>query len=138
MSTTNSGSGMKTILITVGITGVLGALAYFLFLKKSAPLAAVVPPLQVTGWTNGTFTYKLGTMTGQITPTTQQGVAIKGANAGPYSLVINDYDGSGYDILTLNGTTQNEVYVAGNGSISFMGRPGNNKNFVGRPGNNKH
>lgn len=111
----------------------LGGLGTWLgsLFKPSTTSSTAVPPLIVTNWNAGTFNYTLGTMSGQVTPATPQGTPIKGANAGNYSIQVNDYDGTGYDIIAFNGTIQNSIYVTANGSFSFVGRPGNHRNFSG-------
>lgn len=129
--------GTGTIIaISVGAIAVIGTAAYFLFRKNTVPGSgaggtAAVPPVIVSGWKNGNAMYSIAGTTGVLST---NGTATK-AGSGPYSIQVNDWDGSGYDVTVLNGSNVvNEVYLTGNGSFSFLGKPGVGHAFLGQPG----
>jgi hypothetical protein len=97
----------KTVM-TVGFLALAGLLIY----KFMNPTA---PPLIVSGWNAGNATWAIGGASGALS-TASAGSTV---TAGPYQLQIDAYDGTGYNILILQGAKiLNSVYVTGNGSFS--------------------
>jgi len=89
----------------------LAALGLFLWVKSSSS----APPVVVTNWNNGAGNWALGGSSGAFS-TTATGQTVV---AGPYQMQIDGFDGTGYNILILQGTQiLNSVYVTGNGSFS--------------------
>jgi hypothetical protein len=100
------------------VLGGIAALGLYLYSKSGA--SGSVPPMVVTGWNNGNAIWTLGNSSGTLS-TANGGIGIT-TQTGTYTVQVNGYDGSGYNILVLtggaNGTLVNSLYVNGNGSFN--------------------